>query len=140
MSARPARGAVAGAAAAALWAAVEPALGRTFGTPFSDVRLIGRAVTRGPLWPLVGVAGHVANGAAFGWAFARLGGRGVKAGVAAATLENLALWPAMSLVDRFHPDRRDGTWPPLLTDPRTFGFEATTHALFGAALGALLDR
>jgi hypothetical protein len=135
-----ARGAVAGAIAAALWAASEPPLGRAFGTPFSDVRLLGRTVTRGPLWPVVGVAAHMANGALFGWAFARLGGHGAKRGVAAASVENLALWPAMALVDRFHPDRRDGTWPRLVTDPRTFGFEVTTHALFGATLGALVEH
>jgi hypothetical protein len=76
----------------------------------------------------------------FGWAFERLGGRGVRTGVAAATLENLALWPAMAVVDRLHPDRRDGTWPPLAGDPRTFAFETTTHALFGATLGALVGR
>jgi hypothetical protein len=134
------RGAVAGATAAALWAAAEPALGRAFGTPFTDVRLLGRAVTRGRLWPVVGAVVHVANGAAFGWAFERLGGRGVKLGVTAATLENIALWPAMTLVDRYHPDRRDGSWPLLVSDPRTFAFEATTHALFGAALGALVNR
>jgi hypothetical protein len=133
------RGAVAGAIAAALWAAAEPALGRTFRTPFSDVRLLGRMTTSGPLWPVVGVALHIGNGAAFGWSFERLGGRGARRGVIVAELENLALWPAMAIVDRIHPDRRDGTWPPLLTDVRTFAFEATTHALFGATLGALVD-
>ena len=133
------RGAVAGAIAAALWAAAEPALGRAFGTPFSDVRLLGRMATRGRVWPVAGVALHIANGAAFGWAFERVGGHGVRRGVIVAEVENLALWPAMAIVDRVHPDRRDGTWPPLLTDVRTFAFEATTHALFGATLGALVD-
>ena len=136
---RAMRGAVAGAIAAAVWAAAEPALGRAFGTPFSDVRLLGRTVTRGRLWPVAGAALHVGNGAAFGWAFERLGGRGVKRGVAAAGIENLVLWPTMAIVDRIHPDRRDGTWPRLLTDPRTFAYEAATHAIFGATLGALLD-
>ena len=134
------RGAVAGAIAAALWAIAEPALGRAFGTPFSDVRLIGRMVTRGRLWPVAGAILHVGNGAAFGWAFERLGGTGARRGIVVAELENLALWPAMAIVDRVHPDRRDGTWPPLLTDPRSFAFEATTHALFGATLGALVGR
>ena len=132
------RGAVAGALAAALWAAAEPALGRAFGTPFSDVRLLGRTVTRGRLWPVVGVVVHVGNGAAFGWTFERLGGRGIKRGLIAAELENLVLWPAMAIVDRVHPDRRSGGWPRLVTDPRTFGLEVTTHAIFGATLGALV--
>jgi hypothetical protein len=133
-------GAVAGALAAAIWAAAEPALGRAFGTTFSDVRLLGRAVTRGRLWPVVGVAVHVANGAAFGWAFERVGGRGVRQGVLAAEVENLVLWPGMALVDRFHPDCRDGTWPRLLTSPHAFAYEATTHGIFGAMLGALVSR
>jgi hypothetical protein len=132
------RGALAGALAATLWAAAEPALGRAFGTPFSDVRLLGRAVIRGRLWPVAGVVLHVGNGAAFGWAFERLGGRGVRQGVIAAELENLLLWPGMAVVDRFHPDRRAAGWPRLLTNSRIFGLEATTHALFGATLGALV--
>jgi hypothetical protein len=138
LSARALRGALAGALAATLWAAAEPALGRAFGTPFSDVRLLGRAVIRGRLWPVAGVVLHVGNGAAFGWAFERLGGRGVRQGVIAAELENLLLWPGMAVVDRFHPDRRAAGWPRLLTNSRTFGLEATTHALFGATLGALV--
>jgi hypothetical protein len=132
------RGAFAGAVAATVWAAAEPALGRAFGTPFSDVRLLGRAATRGPLWPVAGFILHVGNGAAFGWAFERLGGRGIRHGVIAAELENLLLWPGMAVVDRFHPERRRADWPRLLTDARTFGLEATTHALFGATLGALV--
>ena len=56
----------------------------------------------------------------------------------AAELENLVLWPAMAIVDRVHADRRGGRWPRLVTDPRTFGLEVTTHALFGATLGVLV--
>jgi hypothetical protein len=133
------RGAAAGAIAAALWAAYGLPVARLFGTPLSDVRLLGRTVTRGRAWPVVGVALHVANGAVFGWTFERVGGRGAKQGVLAAELENLALWPGMLLVDRFHPDCRDGTWPALTRNHRAFACEATTHALFGATLGLLVD-
>ena len=63
--------------AAATWAAAEPALGRLLGTPFSDVRLLGRVVTRSPAWPAAGLH-YLANGAAFGWTFERLGLRGAK--------------------------------------------------------------
>jgi hypothetical protein len=45
----------------------------------------------------------------------------------------------MVLVDRFHPDRRDGTWPPVARDPRVALQEVAAHALFGAVLGALVD-
>jgi hypothetical protein len=124
--------------AAAVWAAGEPALRRLAGTPFSDVRLLGRAVTRGRAWPVAGLALHLANGALFGAAFSRLGLRGATAGVVAAELENLALWPTLLVVDRVHPDRRDGNWPPLARNPRVAAYEVAVHALFGAVLGRLV--
>jgi hypothetical protein len=134
------RGAVSGALAAAAWAAAEPALGRMLGNPYSDVRLLGRLMTRGEAWPIAGVALHLANGAAFGWAFEGLGLRGVAQGVLAAEVENLLLWPGFLVFDRIHPDRRDGRWPRLVTDRRVAAYEVATHALFGAVLGALVRK
>jgi len=132
------RGALAGVAAAAAWAAAEPAARRLFGVRYSDVRLLGAAVTSGPHWKAAGWGLHLLNGAVFGAAFAHLGGHGAVRGVAAAQLENLALWvPGMVVVDRFHPDRRSGEWPPLLRNRRVFAYEVAVHALFGAVLGAL---
>jgi hypothetical protein len=131
------RAALAGVAAAGAWAAAEPALGRLYGTPYSDVRLIGAPLSRRH-WRAVGTAIHLANGAAAGIAFRRLGLRGWKAGIAAAQLESAALWPGMAVVDRFHPDRRSGEWPPLLLNPRVFGQEVAAHAIFGGVLGALV--
>lgn len=133
------RGMVPGIVAAGVWAAAEPALGRLFRTPYSDARVLGAPLTGGRRgWRLAGTAVHLANGALFGAAFARAGGRGWKAGVAAAELENLALWPVIAVMDRVHPDRRSGAWPPLLWNRRVFAYEVATHALFGAVLGALL--
>jgi len=132
------RGAAAGVVAAAAWAAAEPTLGRVFGTPFSDVRLLGRSAVRGRAWPVAGLAVHLANGAAFGWAFERLGLSGARQGVLAAEAENLVLWPTLLVVDRVHPDRRDGTWPRLVTNRRVAAYEVATHALFGAVLGTLV--
>ena len=129
--------AFAGATAAAAWAAAEPALRRLFGTPYTDVRLIGAPLSRRH-WRLVGTAVHVLNGAAAGVVFLRLGLRGWKAGVAAAQIENAALWPGMVVVDRNHPDRRSGAWPPLLRNPRVFGQEVAVHAIFGAVLGVFV--
>jgi hypothetical protein len=124
--------------AAAAWAAAEPLLQRVFRTRYSDVRLLGRVVTRGRWWPAAGTAMHVANGAAFGIAWERLGGGGWKRGIVAAQVENLVLWaPGMALVDRYHPDRRSGALPMLLRNKRVFGYEVATHALFGAVLGML---
>ena len=132
------RGAAAGVAAAAAWAAAEPLLGRLLRTPYSDVRLLGGAITGGPLWRPLGLALHLGNGAAFGAVFERLGGRGPKHGVLAAQAENLLLWPGLAVVDRFHRDRRSGAWPPLLRNPRVAAYEVATHALFGFVLGSLL--
>ena len=137
---RPPRGALEGAAAALAWAACEPVLARICGTRFSDVRLLGALATRGRGWPLAGLAAHAANGAAFGVAFAHLGGSGPAAGVLAAELENLAAWPLMLVADRVHPDRREGRWGPLARDGRVFAQEVAGHAVFGAVLGVLLAR
>ena len=134
------RGAAAGAIAAAAWAAGEPVLGRLVSTPYSDVRLLGRLVTRNRAWPMAGAALHLANGAAFGTAFELAGLRGVKAGITAAQAENLAFWPAFAVLDRVHPDRRDGSWPPLLGNRRIALYEVIVHALFGSILGALVRR
>jgi hypothetical protein len=82
----------------------------------------------------------VANGAAFGAAFERLGLEGVKAGIVAAEVENTLAWPALAIVDRIHPDRRDGTWPPLVRSPQVAVQEVVGHAIFGAVLGALAAR
>jgi hypothetical protein len=129
--------AFAGATAAAAWAAAEPALRRIFRTPYSDVRLLGAPLSK-RRWRAAGVGAHLANGAAAGIAFRRLGLRGWRAGVAAAQVEGLVLWPAMAVVDRCHPDRRSGTWPPLLRNGQVFAQEVAAHALFGVVLGLLL--
>jgi len=58
--------------------------------------------------------------------------------VAAAQLENLALWPALAVVDRIHPDRRSGALPRLLTNRRVLAQEVALHLLFGLVLGTLV--
>lgn len=123
--------------AAATWVASEPAARRLFQTSYSDVRLLGAPLSQRH-WRAAGIAVHLANGAAAGVLFHRLGLRGWKAGVVAAQVENLALWPGMAVVDRLHPDRSSGVWPPLLRNGRVFGQEVAMHALFGAVLGRLV--
>jgi hypothetical protein len=123
--------------AAASWAAAEPVLRRLLRTPYTDVRLLGAPLSR-RRWRAAGTVAHLANGAAAGVVFQRLGLRGWKQGVAAALVENAALWPGMAVVDRLHPDRRSGAWPPLLRNGRVFAQETAVHALFGAVLGSLL--
>jgi hypothetical protein len=136
-TAADARAALAGAAAAAAWAAAEP-LGRPLhGTSYSDVRLLGRPLSRRH-WRAAGLAIHLANGAGAGVLFRRLGLRGPVAAVALFQAENLAAWPLMAVVDRLHPDRRSGAWPPLLRNRRVLAYEVAMHAVFGAVLGTLL--
>src|SRR5262245_15170067 len=110
------RAGVAGVAATGGWALAERPLARLLGTgDFGDVRLLGRLIAPGRLWPVAGLAVHLGNGAAFGVAFDRLGLRGVRDAVLVAEAENVALWPVMALLDRIHPDRRSGHWPPLVS-------------------------
>lgn len=103
------------------------------------MRLLGAPLSQRH-WRLTGTAAHLANGALAGVAFRRLGLRGWKAGVVAAQLESAALWPGMAVVDRYHPDRRSGAWPPLLRNRRVFAQEVAVHAIFGAVLGGLVRR
>ena len=60
------RGALAGAAAAGVWALQQPLDKRVFGVDYDDAELLGKTVTQGPAWPLVGGVWHIANGAVFG--------------------------------------------------------------------------
>jgi hypothetical protein len=133
------RGAAAGAAAAAVWAAQQPLDKRLFGSGYDDVELLGKLVTRKRWWPLAGLGIHIANGAAFGavYAIARppLPGPGWARGLLAAQLENFGLWPLVRLTDRYHPAR--GELPRLAGDRRALAQATWRHAIFGIVLGAL---
>ena len=135
-------GAVAGAAAAAVWAAQQPLDKRVFGTRYDDVELLGKLATRGSGWPGAGVAMHVANGAAFGAGYALVRplvpGPATATGVAAALAEHLATWPLGLLVDRYHPARSE--LEPLRGNRRAFAQAAWRHLLFGLVLGELERR
>ncbi len=133
------RGAAAGAVAATAWSALEPLAARAIGTTYSDVRLLGRLVSRRH-WAIAGTVVHAANGAAFGALFALAGRRGARDGLLWTGVETLATWPGMALMDRIHPDRRSGHWSPLASDRRIFAQEAVMHALFGLLLGLMLPR
>ena len=122
------RAATAGATAAALWALQEPIDRRVFGVDYSDPRLLGRLVGRGPA---VGFAIHVANGAAFGVAFEEVRRRvdlePGRLAVGMALVEHVALWPLIAVVES----------RALAADPRAFAQATWRHALFGAVLGRL---
>jgi hypothetical protein len=135
-------GALAGAVAAGLWAAQQPADRRVFDSGYDDVELLGKLVTRGREWPFVGLALHVQNGAVFGAAYAQvkpfLPGPPVVRGLLAGLAEHLALWPLGRLVDSHHPARRELT--TLGGNHRAFAQAAWRHALFGAVLGLIEHR
>ena len=135
-------GALAGAIAAGVWALQQPADMRAFGVPYDDTELLGKAVTRGPAWRPLGVAMHLANGAAFGALYARLVPRSPLPawanGPVAGLTEHLASWPFVGLADRFHPARED--FPQLAGDRAAFAQATWRHLLFGAVLGATERR
>ena len=118
------RAAAAGAVAAVVWGVQEPLDQRVFGCGHSDVDVLGRGRRS------VGLVLHAANGALVGLAFDAVRRR-VKMdprrlALTLALAENVALWPAIGLVDR-----------KLLTSPRAFAQSTYRHALFGLVLGRL---
>ncbi|MBA2461047.1 MAG: hypothetical protein H0V45_04650 [Actinobacteria bacterium] len=135
------RSAAAGAAAAGVWALAEPLDRRALRYDYSDVALLGKAVTRGPWWRVTGVAIHAANGAVFGLAYEAasrrlsLDRRRLALGMALA--EHVGLYPLSYVVDRYHPARGEPGIPPLLRSPRAFAQATWRHVLFGVALGRL---
>jgi hypothetical protein len=139
---RTAGGALAGAAAAAVWAAQQPLDKRVFGSDYDDVELLGKLLTRGSGWQAAGLAWHVTNGALFGATYALVRplfpGPPIAAGVAAGLAENVGFWPLGRLVDRHHPARSE--LEPLSGNSRAFAQATWRHLLFGLVLGELERR
>lgn len=139
---RTAGGALAGAVAAALWAAQQPLDKHVFGSDYDDVELLGKLVARGDGWQAAGVALHLTNGAVFGAVYSMVRplvpGPPLATGVAAGLAEHLALWPLVALVDRHHPARSE--LEPLRGNGRAFAQATWRHALFGLVLGELERR
>jgi hypothetical protein len=134
------RAAGAGAAAALVWAALEPVDKRILRNDYSDVAVLGKLVTRTRAWPIVGIAFHAVNGAVFGIAFdearrrTSLPPRRLALGLALA--EHVALFPLSYLVDRKHP-ARGGPGIGQLLNRRGFAQATARHALFGVVLARL---
>jgi hypothetical protein len=132
-------GAIAGSLAAAVWAAQQPLDKRVFECEYDDVEVLGKLVTRGREWPLVGLAIHMGNGAVFGALYSQLRpflpAPPVLAGLAAGITEHATSWPLVTLVDVRHPAR--GEMPELWGNRRALLQATWRHALFGAVLGGL---
>jgi hypothetical protein len=139
---RSVNGAIAGALAAAAWAAIQPLDKQLFRSGYDDLELLGKAVTRERWWPAAGLGLHLANGAAFGAVYAHgrpfIPGPPVARGLLAALAENFATWPLTALTDRYHPARDE--LPQLSGDARTLAQRTFRHALFGVVLGELERR
>ncbi len=135
------RAALAGAAAATVWGVLEPVDMRLFRSDYSDVAVLGKAVTRGRRWRPIGFAVHAVNGAAFGLAFdvvrRRTGLPKRPLALGAALGEHAVLYPLSYFVDRYHPARGEPGVPPILRSPRAFAQASARHALFGYLLGRL---
>jgi hypothetical protein len=135
------RSASAGAIAASVWALQEPIDEAVLRSDYSDVAILGKAVTRSRGWRPIGLAMHAVNGALFGLAFheARrhipVGSRKLAFGMALA--EHVVLYPLTALVDRYHPARGSSGIPPLARNPRAFAQATWRHAVFGVVLGRL---
>ena len=137
---RTLRGAVAGSAAAAVWGAQEPLDRRVFRVPYSDVELLGTAVTGGR-WRLLGWAAHLFNGGLFGALYSlapSVAGPPWARGLAAGLAEHLATWPSTALVGRLHP--RGSRFPRLWGSHAAFAQATWRHALFGVLLGVFERR
>jgi hypothetical protein len=135
-------GALAGAAAAGVWAAQQPLDKRVFGCDYDDVELLGKLLTRGSAWQAAGLGIHVLNGAAFGAVYALVRplvpAPPLVAGIGAAAGEHLVLWPLGTLIDRHHPARAE--LEPLAGNRRAFAQAGWRHLLFGVVLAELERR
>jgi hypothetical protein len=136
------RSAAAGAAAATVWGLAEPLDQRLLRCDYSDIALLGKAVTRGRHWRLAGFVLHAANGAVFGLVYDEVRRR-VRAdprrlAIEMALAEHVALYPVGAVVDRWHPARGEPGLPTLVWNRRAYVQATWRHLLFGAALGRLV--
>jgi hypothetical protein len=135
------RSAAAGATAATVWGALEPLDRRALRCDYSDIAILGKAVTRRPAWRAAGFALHAANGAIFGVAFEAVRRRTDvdkrRLALGLALAEHVGLYPLAALVDRFHPARGQPGIPQLARNPRAFTQATWRHAVFGFVLGRL---
>jgi hypothetical protein len=136
------RGALAGAAGAAVWAAQMPLDKRVFGVDFDDLEFLGKAFTRRRAWRPIGLAIHLQNGALFGALYANLAPEvplpSWSRGPLAALIENFVAWPLTAVSDRVHPARDD--MPRLAGSGRALAQATWRHLLFGVVLGELERR
>jgi hypothetical protein len=141
---RSAAGIVAGLVAGAAFLvamAIDLAL---FRNKSNDLRLLSGMVPGGSrLWPLLGTAMHMFNGAALGAVYAHVEdqfpGPGWLKGTVFGLVENMFLWPIITVLDRVHPDMKRGTLEPF-NQKLPFFQEVFRHVVYGAVLGWTYDQ
>ena len=135
------RGGVAGAVATVVMTLEQPLDKRLFDSKYDDVEILGKLVTRGDDWHPIDFVLHVQNGAILGAAYARLKpslrGPAVLRGLLVGLIEHVATWPMVTLIDRYHPARKE--LPKLVANRRAFSQATIRHAVFGIVLGLLED-
>jgi hypothetical protein len=128
--------------AAGVWALEQPLDKMLLESPYDDVELLGKAVTRGEGWYPIGLAMHLWNGAVFGALYSNVASflpmPPVIRGPVLALSEHVALWPLGAVSDRLHPARRE--LPELRGNGRAFAQATVRHLLFGLVLGELERR
>ncbi len=80
-------------------AAVEPVGPRLTGVPYTDVRLLGRALRPHGRWRATGLAAPPVQRRRVRRVFAAASGYGVPRALAAAQAESLSLYPGFALID-----------------------------------------
>jgi hypothetical protein len=124
-----------------VWGLLEPLDQRIFRYSYSDIAVLGKAVTRGPRWRAAGFALHAVNGAFFGAAYGALRPRvpieSRRLALGMAFAEHLGLYPLCYVVDRYHPARGEKGIPPLM-NWRPFAQATARHLFFGFVLGQLV--
>ena len=135
------RSALAGGAAAAVWALQQPLDQRLLRCDYSDVAVLGKAVTRAAAGARSGLrctsgtarsSGLPSSTHVVGSTF-----RPRRLALGMALTEHVALYPLGLFIDRYHPARGEAGVPPLLTNGRAFAQATWRHLLFGVVLGRL---
>jgi hypothetical protein len=108
---------------------------------YSDMKLLGYAVTRrSPWWQIAALLIHEFNSLVFAFSYnrvmgPRLPGRGWRRGLLAAMIESTVLWPLVYLANLVHPAVKRGAMPPI-GGWKDFAVATTRHVAFGVVLGA----
>lgn len=110
----------------------------------NDLRLLaGMVPGGGRIWPLLGTAMHMVNGALLGAVYAHVEdqfpGPGWMKGTVFGLVENMFLWPVITLLDRIHPEIERGTLEPF-NRRVPFMQEIFRHIVYGAVLGWVYEQ